>query len=137
MSDDNETPPAVAATAPKATSGWSEQDRRTLIITIVGTLAANISTVILVGGAIALAHWQRSGQTENAVIAAGLGGVGLGLFFAVIGLVFRRMARWLAREPGPPVSNAMSWVGWGMIGVGCLWALTEAMILLGVVAGVK
>ena len=43
--------------------GWSEQDRRTLIITIVGGLAANLATVILVGGALA---WVRVGKTSGA-----------------------------------------------------------------------
>ncbi len=140
MSDDDDTPAAAAAAAPDVGKGWSEQDRRTLIITIVGTLAANIATVILVGGAIALAHMNKAGQTESAALLAGLGGVGIGLFLIVIGivigLVFRRSGR-LARERGLPVPNSLRWFGWSMIVLGCVGALWSAMILLGLAAGVK
>lgn len=35
-------------------SGWSDQDRRILLITAVGTLAANLATLVIVFGGIAL-----------------------------------------------------------------------------------
>ena len=60
MTDDTDAPPAAAAAVPEADKGWSEQDSRTLIITICGTLAANLATVILVAAAIAFVRWGRS-----------------------------------------------------------------------------
>jgi hypothetical protein len=140
MSDDDDTPAAAAAAAPEVGKGWSEQDRRTLIITTVGTLAANIVTVILVGGAIALAHRFKAGQTESAALLGGLFGVGIGLFLIVIGivmsLVFRRWGR-LVGDRGLPGPNSLRWGGWSMIVLGCVSALWSAMILLGMAAGVK
>jgi hypothetical protein len=38
----------------EAKSGWSDQDRRMLLITVVGTLAANLATLVIVFGGIAL-----------------------------------------------------------------------------------
>jgi hypothetical protein len=92
--------------------------------------------VILVGGAIALAHLFKADQTESAAILGGLGGVGLGLFFVVFGLILRRLGR-LARERGWLEPNFLPWLGWYMIVVGCVGALWSAMILLGLAAGAK
>jgi hypothetical protein len=108
-----------------------------LVITVGGTLAANIATVILVGGAIALAHLFKAGQTESAAILGGLGGVGLGLFFVLIGFVWRRVGVALEKTelPGPAF---LRWsLGWPMILIGGVAVLWSAMILIGLAAGVK
>jgi hypothetical protein len=93
--------------------------------------------VILVGGAIAVAHVFKAGQTESAALLGGLGGVGLGLFIIVIGLIFRLLGRLVVRETGGLEPNFLPWLGWCMIVVGCVGVLWCAMILLGLVAGVK
>lgn len=69
---DDDTPPAAAAVVPEAGNGWSVEDRRTLIITVVGGLAANLGTVILVGAAIALTRVNKHhspGQPRGQLIA--------------------------------------------------------------------
>jgi hypothetical protein len=61
MNDDDETPPAApTAAVPQAKTGWSEQDRRTLMITFAGGLAANLAAVFLVGVAIVFVHLAKS-----------------------------------------------------------------------------
>jgi hypothetical protein len=85
MSDDNDTSPA----APEARSGWSEQDRRALIITIAGTLAANLATVLFVGAALALAHGVK-GPVGLRVLVAVMVLAALGLAGVVIGNGARR-----------------------------------------------
>ena len=41
-------------------TSWSEADRRMLMITIGGGLAANVGAVLLVGSAIAFTRWYKS-----------------------------------------------------------------------------
>jgi hypothetical protein len=75
MSDDDDTSHAPGATVPAAIKGWSEQDRRTLIITIAGGLAANLGTVILVGAVIALVHLSKASiGSRLASVLIGLAG---------------------------------------------------------------
>jgi hypothetical protein len=69
MSDDDDTPDAAAVAAPEASKRWSEQDFRILVITIVGGLAANLGTVILVGAALAYVHL---GRHHNSSLVLGL-----------------------------------------------------------------
>jgi hypothetical protein len=132
MSDDDDTPPAVA---PEARSGWSEQDRRTLIITIAGGLAANIATVILVGGAIALVHTGKAPSGYRLVVALVFVAIGAGLM--VIGGVSRR-ARGARRRSG--VAGLLdpygAW-GWPLLGLGSVVLLEGVLILTGLAAGVK
>ena len=71
MSDHDDTPAAGPPAAPEARKGWSEEDRRMLIITIAGGLAANLGTVILVGGAIALVHVGKASAGQPAGRGAG------------------------------------------------------------------
>jgi hypothetical protein len=136
MSDDDDTPGGAEGAVPEAGKGWSEQDRRTLIITIVGTLAANIATVILVGGAIAAARLNKAGQTESAAVLGWLGGAGIGLFIFVVGLVLRRRGR-RARERVLPGPSLLLLAGWYAIVLGGVWVLWSVMILVGLAAGVK
>jgi hypothetical protein len=44
---------------------WSAEDRRLLLITFGGTMAANIATVLVVGGAIAYARWSVGGGPKS------------------------------------------------------------------------
>ena len=131
MSDDDDTPPAAAAVVPEAGKGWSEQDRRTLIITAGGTLAANLVTVILVGAALALVHLSKTRGSRLLIptlVAVVAGPVGI-----VIGTFLRRWA-------GPfEVWGDNSWwgYGWLMIVLGWLLELVAVMILIGLAAGVK
>jgi hypothetical protein len=67
MSDDDDASdvspvavPEVSPAVPEVSKGWSEQDRRTLIITVVGGLAANLGTLIVVGAALALVHTDQA-----------------------------------------------------------------------------
>jgi hypothetical protein len=83
MGDDNDTPAAIAA-APESAKGWSEQDRRNLIITIAGGLAANLGTVILIGLAIAFVHLTKH---ENKSRFPYNWDLPLTLSFCVLGLV--------------------------------------------------
>jgi len=50
---------------------WSAEDRRILVITIAGGLAANLGTVLIVGLGLAYLHHQRSkGVSAPAVVGA-------------------------------------------------------------------
>jgi uncharacterized membrane protein len=143
MSDDDKTPPAATTTAvPEARSGWSEQDRRTLIITIGGGLAANVGTVILVGVAIAYVHWDRLDKTSIGIrLDAVLSGVLTGLVLIVIG-----RALWRRRAAGSRLGSqaatglagaSLTWLGWLMLGSGLALVLVVALVLTGLAAGVK
>jgi hypothetical protein len=71
MSDDDNAPADGPTPAPEARKRWSEQDRQTLVITIVGGLAANLVTVIAVGAAIGLVRLisrHGSGRLSDLVI---------------------------------------------------------------------
>ena len=52
-----ETMPTTPAAATRAT--WSDADRRLLLITVAGCLAANLGTVLLVGCAIVLDRYLQ------------------------------------------------------------------------------
>ena len=132
MSDDDDTPAAAAAAAPEVGKGWSEQDRRTLIITTVGTLAANIVTVILVGGAIALAHLSRHGSAWSRLGTALVASVGGVCMFALGNAI--RQGRVLR---SPPVDLQTRFNGWFLVVFGSLLVLEAALIVVGSAAGVK
>ena len=114
-------PPA----APEVSKGWSEQDRRTLIITVIGGLVANLGTVILVGAAIALV---RINKDHGQMLLLALISVAFGLVLIVFG------SRALNRR-GPD-----SWprgAAWMLIAAGCLLELEAVLVLTGLAAGVK
>lgn len=126
MSDDDDAPSAAAAATPKASRGWSEQDRRTLIIAVVGGLAANLGTVILVGAAIALVHLNTAeGAKDSALLTGTLVFIAFGLCMVALGAVARHLH----------VLSTFS--GWSMIWTGWLMVLLAVMILIGLAAGVK
>jgi hypothetical protein len=139
MSDDDDAPaapsaavPAAPAIVPPVSKGWSEQDRRTLIITIAGTLAANVATVLLVGAALA---WVHSGKTQGSqLLVPTLGALVVGPVAIVMGSFSRRRARRVGTSFlwGEPWLN-----GWPVIVLGWLVELVAVMTLIGLAAGVK
>jgi hypothetical protein len=140
MSDDDDTQNAAAAAAPEAGKGWSEQDRRTLVITVVGGLAANVGTVILVGGAIAFVHLRRRGSVPWQ-LATSLEAIVVGLIFVGMGIAARRGRRF---GPVPAWATTRrvlgmprSWVGWYLVAAGWVVVLEAVLIVVGLAAGVK
>ena len=125
MSEDDSRNSATPA-VPESSRRWSEEDRRTLIITIGGGLAANLATVIIVGAAIAFARHGKLSATEEVYNVLILGG------FAIVTLVWGILLK----------RGRRFWVGttvaaWLMIGVGSFLALEVLLILTGLAAGVK
>jgi len=134
MSDDDDTPRAATAAVPEAGKGWSEQDRRMLIITFGGGLAANLAAVILVGAALAFVHAYRSAHALSALLWYSLAAfvIGPGLLFTSRYLYSRR-GWWRDREyaaPDPFIQRLA-------IVVSCVVLLEAALVLTGLAAGVK
>ena len=126
MSDDR-TPRAARHSVPEAGREWSEQDRRTLIITIGGTLVGNVATVILVGVAIAFVHLNKGHVSDTLVGTLAVAVVAF--FLAAAGNRLRRRAQ--------PVSGQMAGIGWLWFVTGLLAALVVVLIWTGLAAGVK
>ena len=133
MSDDDDSRDTAAAAAaevsdnwPEAIKGWTDQDRRTLIITIVGGLAANLGTVILVALAIAFVRLHQNGRNGYDVVAMVAGSL-LGIAFGVYVLT---------RIPATSrVSGRLA--GWLIIAMGWLIVVLALLILTGLASGVK
>lgn len=125
-SDDDNTPPGSVAAVPEARSGWSEQDRRTLIITLGGTLAANLATVLIVGMALAYVRAHRTHGSyflvENLIFLA------VGFFSIVVGNFFRRRAQ---------VGTDDVKIGWTFVVLGCIWEVVTVISLIGLAAGAR
>jgi hypothetical protein len=140
MSDDDDAQNAAAAAAPEAGKGWSEQDRRTLVITVVGGLAANVGTVILVGGALAFVHLRRHGSVSWQ-LAAALEAMVLGLAFVALGVAVRRGRGFGLVRAWPPVRRVLvvpsPWFGWLLVAMGWVVVLESVLIVVGLAAGVK
>jgi hypothetical protein len=64
-----EWPPVDPSGKSQEKGSWSLEDRRVLLITFVGGLAANVGTVLIVGLALALLHMLRSGFDHPVFIA--------------------------------------------------------------------
>jgi hypothetical protein len=153
MSDDDDASdvspvavPEVSPAVPEVSKGWSEQDRRTLIITIGGTLAANLATVILVAAAVGIVHSFNNPGTK-----AGLKSLGVGIrvtpslaalattVASVLSIAYGSavvrgrdpLARLLRGQPAS--KTAGKWFIWA----GSLAALEAMLILTGLAAGVK
>jgi hypothetical protein len=131
MSDDDDTPGGAEGAVPEAGGGWSEQDRRVLIITVVGGLAANVGTVILVGGAIAFVHLRRHGSVSWQLVTALVISIG-GLFMIALGDAIRR-----GRVLRPPVDPLTRFNAWFLVVFGSLLVLEAVLIVVGLAAGVK
>src|SRR5215813_5591103 len=122
MSDDDGTPDGAAA-APEVSRGWSEQDRRTLIIAIVGGLVANLGTVIPVGAAIAFVRWRSrhgSGPLTSVFSFVIVAMIGALLIYMGNGVRQGRASRF-------EVMRWPRWFGWLLLGVGLLAALEVVM----------
>ena len=139
MSDDDASDvspvavPEVSPAAPEVSKGWSEQDRRTLIITVGGGLAANLGTVILVGAAIALLH-QTKGTTSGELVFA--------LIFAAVSLAIMAAGYAVSRGRafGRPQRELSIWrygAGWAIFIFGSLFLLEALLLLIGLASGVK
>jgi hypothetical protein len=139
MSEEDATQRAEAVPVPEARSGWSEQDRRTLIITFAGGLAANLATVIPVGAAIALVRLRNYHGSEAGEVA---GFLVFGLFIFALGNAARqgrdplRAGPMRRTDPADPSVSLRRW-GWLMAGLGTLLMLLAVLILTGLAAGVK
>ena len=126
MSDNDDTEDGAPVATPEASRGWSAQDRRTLIITIVGGLAANVGTVILVGAAIAFVH-LNAGHPDARYVLAALGSGVFALVAIAFGIFLRRDRDY----------DALRVLGWALIVTGSVLILMMVLILTGLAAGVK
>jgi hypothetical protein len=116
--------------------GWlSDADKRTLVVTFAGTLAANLLTVLVVGGAIAIIHYSESAEPPRdhglIVLFLALTSVILVFFYAVLALFARAFAK---RKPASQLRRflytfAPFYVGIPLIGL--------FLVLVGAAAGIK
>ena len=97
-----------------------------LIITIVGGLAANVGTVILVGAAIAFVH-LNAGHPDARYVLAALGSGVFALVAIAFGIFLRRDRDYAALRV----------LGWALIVTGTVLVLVLVLILTGLAAGVK
>jgi hypothetical protein len=93
---------------------------------MVGTLAANVATVILVGTAIAVVR-LKNGQIPTWYLPVTLGFAVAGLLGIARGNVLRR-----DRDDG-----LMRFLGWVLVIAGSVVALEMVMVWVGLAAGVK
>jgi hypothetical protein len=115
--------------------GWlSAADQRTLIITIAGTLVANVGTVVVVGGALAMVHHFNSANVPKqrhadlvsflvfSILVAALSlGLGIGL--------------WRMRSEFNKLWERILW--WIYMGYMVVGFLAVILFWVGVAAGVK
>jgi uncharacterized membrane protein len=125
MSDETSPEPPEDNAPPEPQNGsWSEADRRMLMITIAGGLAANVGTVLIVGLAIVVLHYVRSGPQ-----APGGPWAVIGVAFVLSGLG----GAWLNASSQNP--HRQRWVA------GLVWTLPVVivafLVLVGLAAGVK
>ena len=101
------------------------------MITIVGQLAANVGTVLIVGAALALVH-EAGGSLQAVgplVIAVVLGSSGL-----VLGVAVRR-GRGSTWSSVP--RRVRPWFSWPLVVLGWLVLVEALLIVTGMAAGVK
>jgi hypothetical protein len=109
---------------------WPQQDSRAWVITFGATLVANLTTVLAVGAAVAVLHWERGMQPHHRLDAsfwerqAVLVAVGAALVAAL--LIFRR---WLVRD-----SRGLERATWLLI---VLIVSTALLAWIGAAAGIK
>jgi hypothetical protein len=122
--DDGPTPEAQR-------SPWSNEDKRALIISFVGGLAANIGLVFAVGGAVAIDHIINNSSFNRNNFAyiyfAILGGSAI--ISALVLLVYQRRR---ARQGRHGLALLFKIYIWGYLGL----AGISLLIFLGVAAGV-
>ena len=116
-------------------SRLADEDRRLVLVTFAGTLAANLVTVVIVGGALAFIHSLRSS-------GVGYGPWPLAIVFGVGPVALYAMAKWgmpgaikeRLKEPFEPFPfSAVQYARFTIV-LGWLYA---ALILIGEAAGIK
>jgi hypothetical protein len=80
---------------------WSPQDKRSWAVTFWATLAANLVTVLVVGGAVVVLHAERARQPHHALGARFWWGQGITLGAAVVMILFILV-----------VASERGWAGW-------------------------
>jgi hypothetical protein len=107
---------------------WSRQDRRTWVVTFGATLAANLATVLVLGGALAVLRWTRGRQPHHHL--------GASYWVAVAGLIVLGAGVLLV---GRPAQGGVfdRWTDRSLWGIGALCLLTGILILIGAAAGIK
>jgi hypothetical protein len=132
MSDHDDTPAAGAAGAPEASQGWTDGDRRLLIITFAGGLAANVGLVIIIGAALAFVHYYKNAHHLGMLLWYSLAVVvvGPGIVLTSRYLYYKR-GWW--RDGGTPDPTIQRWAL-----IFSFLALAEALlVLIGLADGVK
>jgi hypothetical protein len=119
--------PRLADSAPQAGRAWSEQDRRTLVITLTGTLVANVATVILVGAAIGFVHFAKHHGGHSSLLSS-LVLCGFGLIVIALGIFVRRIDR---------DDRSLRVTGGLVFAMGLLLVVESVLFLTGLAAGVK
>jgi cell division protein FtsW (lipid II flippase) len=126
MAEGDQQPDGAQAPAQRDGSeskGWSEADRRTLIITITGTLIANLGTVLIV--ALAVVYDRVAGRSSLTELSAGA--IWIGISIILVLFAWARSHRW---EPQAR-NRIVLYIIFGLA------ALTLALGFLGLAAGVK
>jgi hypothetical protein len=114
---------------------WSAKDWRMLLVTILGGLAANLGTVLLVGLSLAYLHWRHStGVSSSTLLGAGLilFVIGAAGFISVIFIIRRPEAKRVAKE-----DRFLRWFLWSFTAMLVAFMLTFLLVLVGVAAGIK
>jgi hypothetical protein len=106
---------------------WSPEDKRLLLITFAGGLAANLAAVLIVGMAIALDKQRGKPTTSVPLDIVGII-VGALVLCLPIGAV-----TWIIMRPRDAIRAIL--VGLG--GVACLFGIFWLLTLLGEAAGIK
>lgn len=111
-------------------STWSDEDKRNLIISFVGGLAANIGIVLIIGGAVAIDRVINT-SSYNKHNAAYLTFAGLGAY-AILYLFFLWVIQSSRKRRGrsgfPGFLKVILWIYLAMLGVSML-------VFIGVAAG--
>ena len=117
---------------PPKQGSWGAGDRRMLLITIAGGLAANIGTVLIVGLALAYLHWLRSGPPPHQVLLLSLAGIVISVAGSGVLIVLAKY--------GPQVwgeGNAVRFTLWWVTALVALLMFVSLLLLVGDAAGVK
>lgn len=120
-------PVDAASAAPAVKTPWSEADRRILLITVAGGLAANLGTVLLIGCAVLL----------DKLLASYPGIATKGYVLPAVIILAINAAIWLAYFRNPARKRSSS-RGDRVASVGAiLFNLVALLVIVGYVAGVK
>jgi hypothetical protein len=142
MSDDS------TSKAPRQES-WSTEDWRTLLITVMGGVAANIGTVLIVGLSLALLHLFQAGPHANPTRGAVEWGLIGFVFFTAPGFFLfvswkRTGKRTLIAGLGPlkdgrsqRMLRQVQVILWSALAIASIFGFLALIALVGAAAGVK